>query len=470
MKPTCYLLSLFLAFSLPTSLVAGEDEKDYGVKERKKPNVIFILADDMGYGDLSCYGQKQFTTPRIDSLATEGMKFTRHYSGSTVCAPSRCCLMTGFTTGHGYIRGNMQAPVGDGDYPLAVGITTVADLFQKHGYKTGCFGKWGLGSNINEGDPQKHGFDEFFGYYGQRDAHNYYPPFLHHNGTKIELDRKTYSHDLIADKALEFIRDNHAQPFFCYVPVTIPHAAMQVPEPYVAPWREKYAEFENVKFKYSIADEIRNPVAAFPGMLSKLDETVGKILDLLEELNLADDTIVCFSSDNGPHLEGGHRSDLFDSNGPLRGYKRDMTEGGIRVPFLVKWPARIKPGQTTEHISAFWDFLPTVCEILGATPPEKIDGISFLPTLLGQTDKQKSHDYLYWEFYEQGGKRAVLEGNWKAIQTDVSKNPGGPVEIYDLSNDLEEKQNLVDAMPEKVEHYRKLFEQLHTDSELFKFR
>lgn len=459
---TRLFLAVFVLFSFSCVQAAEKSTQT-------KPNVVFILADDLGYGDLSVYGQKHFTTPRIDSLAGEGLKFTQHYAGSTVCAPSRCSLMTGMHTGHTYIRGNRKSPDGFGDYPLAPSITTVADVFKKHSYNTGCFGKWGLGNNVNEGNPQKHGFDEFYGYYGQADAHNYYPPYLHDNGKKVELDRKTYSHDLIAAKALDFIRRNKDNPFFCYVPVTIPHAAMQIPEKHMTPWREKYEEFENVTNKYSSAEPVRNPVAAFPAMMQKLDETVGNIIDLLEELNLTRNTIVVFSSDNGPHKESGHRSDLFESFGPLRGYKRDLTEGGIRVPLLVKWPAKIKPGTQTEHISAFWDFLPTVCEILDEKTPDRIDGISFLPTLLGQADKQKEHEVLYWEFYEQGGRRAARCGDWKAVQNQVSKNPDGPIQIYNLKDDLAEKTNLAERMPEKVEQFRKIFRDSHTPSELFKF-
>ena len=435
----------------------------------EKCNIIFILADDLGYGDLSCYGQARFETPRIDSLASGGIKFVRHYAGSTVCAPSRCALMTGKHTGHGYVRGNLGATDGFGDWPLASDAVTIAAMLKKHGYAAGMFGKWGLGSHQNEGNPLKHGFDEFFGYYSQRDAHNYYPPYLHHNDKKIELDGKTYSHDLIAAEALQFIRENKDRPFFCYLPVTIPHAAMQVPEEYVAPWREKFSEFEETVAQYSIAEPVRNPVAAFPGMLTKLDETVGRVLDLLDEMGIADNTIVMFSSDNGPHREGGHRSDLFDSNGPLTGYKRDLTEGGIRVPFLVRWPGGIKSGTVSDHPGAFWDFFPTICELLGEPLPDDIDGLSYLPTLRGDTFNQQKHEYLYWEFYEQGGKRAACIGDWKGIQLNVSQQPDGPIAVYYLPDDLAEQNDLAEQRPEKVEQFRKLFESAQTPSDVFNF-
>ena len=436
---------------------------------QEKCNIIYILADDLGYGDLSCYGQTQFETPRIDSLATNGIKFTRHYAGSTVCAPSRCALMTGKHTGHGYVRGNLGAPDGFGDWPLASESVTIATVLKKYGYVNGVFGKWGLGNHQNEGNPLKHGFDEFFGYYSQLDAHNYYPPYLHHNDKKIELDGKTYSHDLISGEALRFIRENKDRPFFCYMPVTIPHAAMQVPENYVVHWREKFHEFEEIVAQYSIAGEVRNPIAAFPGMMTKLDETVGQVLDLLDELGIADKTIVIFTSDNGPHHEGGHRSDLFDSNGPLTGYKRDLTEGGIRVPLLVRWPGGIKPGTVTDHASAFWDFFPTICELVGEPLPDDIDGLSYLPTLRGDMTNQQKHEYLYWEFYEQGGKRAACIGDWKGIQLDVSKQPDGPIAVYYLHDDLIEQNDLAVQHPEKVEQFRNLFESARTSSDAFKF-
>ncbi|MCL2622725.1 MAG: arylsulfatase [Planctomycetaceae bacterium] len=454
------IVCTFLLSALSVETVAQTQEKC---------NIIFILADDLGYGDLSCYGQTQFETPRIDSLASGGIKFTRHYAGSTVCAPSRCALMTGKHTGNAYVRGNRGAPDGFGDWPLASEVVTVAAVLKKHGYVNGTFGKWGLGNHQNDGNPLKHGFDEFFGYYSQRDAHNYYPPYLHHNENKIELDGKTYSHDLIAAEALRFIRENKDRPFFCYLPVTIPHAAMQVPEEYVAPWREKFPEFEETIAQYSIAAGVRNPVAAFPGMLTKLDETVGRVLDLLDELGIADNTIVMFSSDNGPHVEGGHRSDLFNSNGPLTGTKRDLSEGGIRVPFLARWPAAIKPGTVSDHAGAFWDFFPTICELIGEPLPYDIDGLSYLPTLRGDTVNQRKHEYLYWEFYEQGGKRAACIGDWKGVQLNVSRQPDGPIAVYDLSDDLAEQNDLAKQHPEMVEQFRKLFDSVRTPSEVFDF-
>lgn len=459
-----------LAVFLAAMLIGGDWARAQSPESLGKYNIIYIMADDLGYGDLSCYGQTQFETPRIDSLASGGMRFTQHYAGSTVCAPSRCALMTGKHTGHAYVRGNRGAPDGFGDWPIGPDVTTVAAVLKKHGYVNGMFGKWGLGNHQNDGNPLKHGFDEFFGYYSQRDAHNYYPPYLHHNDRKVELDGKTYSHDLITAEALRFIRENGDRPFFCYMPVTIPHAAMQVPEQYVAPWREKFPEFEDTVNQYSGAEPVRNPVAAFPGMMTKLDETVGQVLDLLDELGIADRTIVFFTSDNGPHREGGHRSDLFESNGPLTGHKRDLTEGGIRVPFLVRCPGMIKPGATTDHPSAFWDFFPTVCELVGETEVcDNIDGLSYLPTLQGNDAAQQKHEYLYWEFYEQGGKRAARIGDWKGVQLNVSNNPGGPIAVFYLPDDIAEQNDLAEQHPEKVGQFRKLFETARTPSDVFRF-
>ena len=445
------------------------------VAEEAKPNIIFILADDLGYGDLSCYGQTKFTTPHIDRLASEGLKFNQFYAGSTVCAPSRCSLMTGQHTGHCLIRGNRDQPKTLGNWPISSDTVTVAEVLKKADYATGCFGKWGLGGPLSEGAAFRKGFDTFFGYYDQMHAHTYYPDHLYKNEKRIELDGKTYSHDLIEKEAIDFIRANRDKPFFCFMPVTIPHAAMQVPEEHVQPWREKFPEFEDTIGKYSFGSEVHNPVAAFPGMLSRLDLTVKNVLDLLEELDLDDNTIVIFSSDNGPHREGGHRSDLFRSSGPLRGIKRDLYEGGIRVPMLVRWPGTIKPATVSNHVGAFWDVLPTFAELAGITSneyPDDLDGLSFFPTLLGENEKQATHPYLYWEFYEQKGKVGARYKNWKGIQLSVTEtfgDPNAPIEVYDLESDLGETKNIATDHPEVVQKFREIFEEAHTKSPLFYF-
>jgi len=432
------------------------------------PNIVYIVADDLGYGDLSCYGQTHFQTPHIDRLAEEGLKFTRHYAGSTVCAPSRCVLMTGLHTGHCYVRGNKEhQPVGQ--EPIPADTVTVAERLKAAGYATGAFGKWGLGYPGSEGDPVRQGFDEFFGYNCQRNAHRYYPDYLYHNDKRMALDGKTYSHALIEERALEFIRRHKDRPFFCFMPVTIPHAAMQAPETYVAPFREKFPQFADAVGRYA-GTETKNPVAAFAGMMTVLDETVGRVLALLADLGLDEHTVVMFTSDNGPHHEGGHKPDFFDSNGPLKGHKRDLTEGGIRVPMLARWPGRIRAGTVTDHVSGFQDVMPTLCDLAGADAPDGIDGLSFLPTLLGQADRQKEHPYLYWEFYEQGGKRAARHGRWKAVQTGLHKKPPGPIRLYDLKNDLGETTDVAEAHPEIVAEMKRLFAEAHTPSALWTFR
>ncbi|MDA1015889.1 MAG: arylsulfatase [Planctomycetota bacterium] len=431
-----------------------------------KPNIVYILLDDAGYGDLSCYGQKHFATPNIDRLAREGVKFTQHYSGSTVCAPTRCVLMTGKHTGHSFVRGNREVQP-EGQAPIPADIVTIPKLLKQVGYATGAFGKWGLGAPLSEGDPTNQGFDEFYGYNCQRQAHSYYPSHLWHNKTKVPLDGKTYAHDLIMQQSLSFIRKHKDGPFFCFVPATIPHAAMHVPEQYMAPFRKKFSQFENVIGKYK-GPTVRNPVAAFAGMMVKMDEGVGQILDLLRELKIDDNTIVMLSSDNGPHKEGGHQPDVFISNGGLRGYKRDLYEGGIRAPLVARWPGRIKAGTQSELVSAHWDMLSTFCELAGATTPKDIDGISIVPALIG--GKQRTHEYLYWEFYERGGRRAARFGDWKAVQLDVHKDANGPIEIYNLAGDMVEKSNIAARHPEIVKQARQIFRDAHHPSRHWQFR
>ncbi len=407
-------------------MLAGE------ARARRKPNIIYILADDLGYGDLGCYGQKLIKTPHIDRLATEGIRFMQHYAGSTVCAPSRCCLMTGYHTGHCRIRGNKRVPLLPED-------VTVAEELKRAGYTTALIGKWGLGEEASTGIPTRQGFDYFFGYLNQAHAHNYYPEFLYRNESRAPLrntlkepseggwgvaERKIeYSHDLFAQEALDFIDRMGDQPFFLYLALTIPHAnneagkdGMEVPsdEPYT---NESWPKAQ------------KNHAA----MISRMDADVGKIMARLRERGLDSDTVVMFSSDNGPHREGGARPDFFASSGPLRGIKRDMYEGGIRVPFIVRWPGVVRPGSESGHVSAFWDFPATAAEIAGIKAFKKGDGISFLPALTGR--KQKEHKHLYWEFTEQGGKQAVRMGRWKGVRLNVSKEKNAPLELYDLVED-----------------------------------
>lgn len=309
-------------------------------------------------------------------------------------------------------------------------------------------------------------FDSFFGYNCQREAHNYYPDHSWKNDQRVELDGKTYAHDLIIENALNFVRSNSTGPFFCYMSVTIPHAAMQVPEDSMAPFRKKFPQFEDVIGKYAGPD-VRNPVAGFAGMMTRLDQQVGQLLTLLQELDIDDKTLVMLSSDNGPHKEGGHQPDFFDSNGPLRGYKRDLYEGGIRAPLLARWPGKLEAGAVSHLISAHWDMLPTFCELAGAKTPNGLDGISIVPTLLGHTDEQAQHEALYWEFSERGRSQAARVGNWKGVRLDLKKHPDAPIELYDLSNDIGEEHNIADTHPEIVSKLKAVMQREHVESESF---
>lgn len=444
----------------------------------KKTNVIYILADDLGYGDLGSYGQEKIKTPNLDRMAEQGMRFTQHYSGSTVCAPSRSSLMTGQHTGHTPIRGNKEVQP-EGQEPLPAGAFTLAELFEKEGYVTGAFGKWGLGFPQSEGDPNNQGFEEFYGYNCQRLAHNYYPYYIWHNDQKIELEgnvgRKTeqYAQDLVHEETLNFIEANKDTSFFLFMPYIIPHAELLVPDDSIlAMYEGQFPEtpYEGVddgpRYKVGGYGSQPQPHAVFAAMVTRLDVYVGQVLDKLEELGIAENTLVIFTSDNGPHVEGGADPDFFDSNGPLKGYKRDLYEGGIRVPTIAWWPNTVKANSTTEHISAFWDVLPTMADLLETNVEANVDGISFLPTLTGEGDQQE-HEYLYWEFTERGGRVAVRKGDWKAVIYDVNQNPDAPIELYDLSQDLGEENNIAEQHPEIVEEMKNIMKQAHQPSELF---
>jgi arylsulfatase A len=420
------------------------------------PNIIYILADDLGYGDLGCYGQKDIMTPHIDQLAREGVKFTQHYSGSTVCAPARCVLMTGLHTGHCHVRGNLEIKP-EGQTPIPADSVTIPKLLKKAGYTSGCIGKWGLGFPGSEGEPTKQGFDFFFGYNCQRHAHGYYPEYLWRNNEKIALEgnkdgaQNQYSHDLMADESLDFIRRNKDNPFFLYVPFTIPHTRFQVPD--LGVYADKDWD-ENHKIQAS--------------MITRMDKDVGRIMALLHELRIDKNTLVMFASDNGAHGQGGTGT-KFTASGPLRGIKRDLYEGGIRVPFIARWTGKITPGTKTDLISGFQDMMPTFIELAHAPNPPRTDGISLVPTLLG-TNGQKQHEYMYWEFYEKGGKRAVRWGDWKGVRVNLAADPNAPVELYNLSNDLSEQNNIANDHPAIVARILKIMEEAHTPSELFKYK
>jgi arylsulfatase len=442
-------------------------------RQSGKPNVIFLLADDLGYGDVGCYGQKKIRTPNIDKLAAEGMMFTQCYSGSPVCAPSRCALMTGKHTGHCEVRDNKQVGGPDawqlgittsGQWPLSEDAITVAEILKNAGYTTGACGKWGLGQVGTTGDPNKQGFDYFFGYICQRQAHTYYPNHLWRNG-KIEWleankDGKqgAYSHDLVVQEALKFITDNKDRPFFLYVAFTIPHAALQVPEDSLTEYRGKWPDPLYTGDKGYEPHPC--PRACYAAMVTRMDRDIGRLMALLKELNLDENTLVFFSSDNGPTFNGGADSAFFESAGPLRGLKGSVYEGGIRVPFIARWPGIIRAGGTSDHVCAFWDFLPTCAELVGVEPPKDIDGVSILPTLLDGPQKQNHHEYLYWELT---GQQAVRMDDWKAVRN----RPDGKIELYDLKADKGEQRDVTDHNPQIVKKASELFKTARTESDVF---
>ena len=442
--------------------------------EQRQPNIIFILADDLGYGDLSFLGQQKFATPNIDQLASEGLVFTQHYAGSTVCAPSRSSLMTGQHTGNTYVRGNREIQP-EGQEPLPANTFTVARMLQQVGYATGAFGKWGLGFPGSEGDPNNQGFDEFFGFNCQRLGHHYYPWYLWHNQKKVILEGNAgtatgqYAPDVIHAEALKFMENNKDKPFFMYYPTIIPHAELFAPEKYMEKYRGKFLP-EKVYEGYDEGPLYRlgpygsqpESHAAHAALINVLDDHVGEIISKLKKLGIDRNTLVIFTSDNGTHLEGGANPDYFNSNGPFRGYKRDLYEGGIRVPFIAWWPGKIRPGNTG-HISAFWDFMPTVAELIQAEKPAGIDGISYLPTILGNAPKQEKHDYLYWEFHERGLTQAIRKDNWKAIR----KGMDGPIELYDLSTDIGETTDVAGTNIEIIGRMKEILSGARTESALW---
>lgn len=448
-----------------------------GVANAQKPNVVFILVDDMGYGDLGCYGQKLIETPNIDQIATRGIKFNQFYAGTSVCAPSRASLMTGLHTGHTPVQGNYEIKP-EGQLPLPDSIFTLPELFKKAGYKTGGFGKWGLGYPGSEGDPVKQGMDVFFGYNCQRQSHNYFPDHLWNNLERVELDntltRQTqYAPDLIQKRAVEFIEKNKSNPFFLYLAYTLPHAALQLPD------GDKTFEYYKTKFKEQprkISDKWDGsgyqpqayPHAAYAAMVTKVDNYVAEIVQSLKVQGLDKNTIIVFSSDNGPHIEGGNDPSYFNSSGGFKGVKRMLNEGGIRTPLIMAWPGKIKGGQVSEYVGAFWDFFPTFSELTAQKMNRPTDGISMLPLLLGKPQISQ-HDFLYWEFHEDGGRQAVRLGKWKGIREKVISNPNAPLELYDLDTDPKESRNLASAHPDIIEKIKIIMKTEHLENKNFPF-
>jgi arylsulfatase A len=403
------------------------------------PNVIFILADDLGYGDLGSYGQKLIRTPNLDRLATEGMRFTQAYAGATVCAPSRCSLLTGLHGGHASIRGNKEIEP-EGQQPMVAGTFTVAQLMKKAGYSTALIGKWGLGYPGSASTPDKMGFDYFFGYNCQRKAHEYYPEYLWRNDQKVMLNGQKYSHDLMAEEALAFVRQNRAKPFFLYLAFTIPHAKLQVPD--LGPYESE-----------SWPDNLKKLAA----MITRLDRDVGRLMALLKELALDERTLVFFASDNG----AAYQDKLFNHSGPLRGFKRDLYEGGVRAPMLARWPGRIQAVCVNDQVWAFWDFLPTMAELTGQTPPPGLDGISILPVLL--TGKTIQHPPLYFEFHERGFSQAARIDDWKAVRLA----PGQSLELYELRSDPGERHDVAAQHPDVVKQFETFLKSARVDSQAF---
>ena len=463
-----------------------------------RPNIVLILADDLGYRELGCFGQKLIQTPNLDGLAKQGMRLTQHYCGNAVCAPSRCVLMTGKHPGHAYIRSNKGTPP-EGQEPIPASEITLAELLQQQGYVTGAFGKWGLGGPNSPGEPLRQGVNRFFGYNCQSHAHSYYPSYLWSDDKRIPLkndpavpghaslvkgadpsdprsyDRfkgQDYAPDRINEQALEFIRDNQDRPFFLYYPTVIPHVALHVPDEELQPYLElgwKDPPFTRGK-GYGYTPHF-TPRAAYAAMITRMDRYIGNVLKLLEELELSDNTIVVFSSDNGTtHLGQEVDYTFFNSVGELRGLKGSLYEGGVRVPTMVRWPGKVAAGTTSDRVSGFEDWIPTLLELISAAKPvspKGIDGISLAPTLLG--NKQEPRPFLYREFPSYGGQQTIRVGDWKAVRQNMTRG-NLDIELYNLASDVGEQNDVAKQHPEVVQKLAKLMAQEHTPSELFPLR
>lgn len=486
-----------------------------GCKEeaKSKPNVIYILMDDLGYGDLQCFGQQKIETPNIDALRAAGMKFTQNYSGSPVSGPSRCVLMTGLHSGHAQIRGNDEVeargnvwshdsmyvhPELEGQAPLKAGTMTLGRMMQDAGYTTACIGKWGLGYPGSEGTPDKQGFDFFFGYNCQRVAHSYYPPYLWRNNERVSLGnlpldpwktkldsaadprdirsydkfvQKTYANDMMYDELMAYVDNHKDTSFFLMWTTPLPHVSLQAPERWVKHYVDKFGDEEpylGQKGYYPC----RYPHATYAAMISYFDEQVGKLVGKLKEAGVYENTIIVFTSDNGPTFNGGSDSPWFNSGGLFKSEqgwgKCSVHEGGIRVPMVVCWPGKIEADTETDHICAFQDVMPTLAEVVGVEAP-KGDGISFLPTLLGNNGKQKQHDFLYFEYPEAGGSRAIRQGNWKLMITQIKKGTE-KISLFDLSKDIQELNDVAEQNPEIVASLMKLMKESLVEAENPKFQ
>ena len=504
-KKTTFIAMAFIAFFSACNQVSEKAEET----KNTKPNIIYILADDLGYGDLACYGNKKIETPNIDKLAANGLMFTQHYSGAPVCAPARCNLLTGVNAGHAFIRGNHEwgsrgdvwnyrAMLNDstleGQYPLPDSIITIANILQDAGYETGMIGKWGLGAPQTNSIPNKKGFDFFVGYNCQRIAHTYYPVFLYKNESRLYIGNDTvkphqgldkgadpydmdsyskfnlqeYAPDVMHREALNFIEENKSKPFFLYYATPIPHLPLQAPQEWVDYYVKKFGDEKPLVKAHYYPN--RYPHAAYAAMISYLDQEVGELVAKLKELGIYENTLIIFTSDNGPTYIDAD-AEWFESASPFqtvtgrtKGY---VYEGGIRVPMIASWPDKIKPGTKTNGVSAFWDVMPTFCEIVDEPIPDFTDGISFLPTLLGK--EQSQHPYLYWEFAEYGGQQAVLIGEWKAVRKDIRKG-NMKIELYDLNHDIKEEYDLAEQHPDIIKQVEEIMIREHHTSSVERFR
>lgn len=483
LRSTALLMALLLALA-----ACNNPNKKRAGSQATKPNIIYIYADDLGYGELGCYGQEKIHTPNIDRLAKEGIRFTRHYTGAPVCAPARCMLLTGRHAGHSYIRGNYELggfadDKEGGQMPLPEGTYTIGHLMQGAGYKTAAIGKWGLGMANTTGDPNRQGFDYFYGYLDQKQAHNYYPTHLWENGRWDTLRNKyfnphgnrqsphppgesfrkftgrEYAPDKMTKKALAFIQENENQPFFLYLPYTIPHVSLQIPYE-----REAYKMYEG-KWDSTAYYGSRGytphpqPRAAYAAMITQLDIYVGQIMEQVKELGMDENTIMMFSSDNGPSWAGGAPTDFFDSAGGLRGMKQDLYEGGIRMPFIARWPGTIPAGRESRHLSAQYDMMATLAALAGVEAPEN-DGISMMPALLGK-EGGHHHHFLYFEFPENGGQVAIHTGKWKGVKSNLKENPDAAWELYDLDTDESESRDVAGEHPEIISKLDSLLRREH---------
>ncbi|SFH58079.1 arylsulfatase [Planctomicrobium piriforme] len=452
--PRCSLLALVLVLVSTGTLLA---------KEKRPPNIILMMADDLGYGDLGCYGQQKIKTPQLDRMAAEGVRFTQFYAGSTVCAPSRCVLMTGLHVGHCQIRGNS-------DDSLRPEDVTIPELLKSKGYVCGMFGKWGLGQEGSTGLPLKKGFDEFVGYLDQRHAHNFYPTFLINGSNRFSLTnvvpdedvhgagvatvKNDYSPDVIFAAAMKFLQANKDKPFFLYLPVTLPHANNEA----------KQAGMEIPSYGEYADRDWPNPEKGFAAMVTKVDDYAGAVLKQLQADGIDSETIMFFTSDNGPHKEGGRDPNFFNSNGPLKGIKRDLTDGGIRVPMIVRWPGHAPAGTVSAYVGYSGDMLATCCELAGVNIPANTDSVSLLPEITGNHAAQKPRGHLYWEFYERGFSQAVRQGDWKYVRVNDAE------ELYDLKADIGEEHNLASQQPEKLAELRTIAQHEHVPNPLWQVK